>query len=93
MDVLYFDSDEAMAAVATLRRFGVDVRGPFGRRIEAPGEPPYYEWLVTAYGMIGADYEGAERDEAEDYIDSRWDRAAEDRMIRDGYKDPDRYMP
>ena len=81
-----------MAAVVVLKQFGADVSGPFGRLVEDYGEPPRYEWRVSAIGAIGDDYESAERDEASDYIDSHFDREALDRAINDGYRrDDSRY--
>lgn len=81
--VEYLDSAEAMHAASVLKAFGLRVDGPHGRETESGDEPPLMVWTVATPDL--SPVEGIllvpppERDEATDYIDSHWDREAEDR--------------
>jgi hypothetical protein len=75
--VEYLDSAEAMHAAAVLKAFGLRVDGPHGRETESGDEPPLMVWTVATPDLVNTPY--PERDEATDYIDSHWDREAEDR--------------
>jgi hypothetical protein len=87
MILAFDDAQEAMHAAALCERLGLEISGPFGHQEPgADSEPPYMEWNLHVYGHVGGAWESAERDEAEDYIESHFDREAFDRELRDGYK-------
>lgn len=77
--VEYFDHADAMHAVVVLEAFGLKVDGPYGRESgSGDGEAPVMVWYVGAPEL--RDTPTPERDEVDDYIDSKWDRIDEDRL-------------
>jgi len=91
--VTFDREDEAVYAVAVLERFSIPARveGPFPVVHWGGGEPDGLEWKVaaeipTATWLANVVGPGpmVDRDEANDYVDSHWDREAEDREYRLG---------
>lgn len=78
--VEYLDGSEATHAATVLRAFGLAAVVE-GREVESgsPEEPPLMVWTVATPDLRTIEAPYPERDEATDYIDTRWDREAEDR--------------
>lgn len=74
--VEFLDEAEASHAAAVLRAFGL-IANVKGRELDAADEPPYMVWTVSAPELRDTPY--PERCEVDDYIDTKWDREAEDR--------------
>jgi hypothetical protein len=74
--VEFLDCDEAAHAAVILRAFGLSATVT-GRELTAADEPPFMVWTVAAPEL--RDTPKPERDEATDYIDTKWDREAEER--------------
>lgn len=75
--VEFLDSAEATHAVDVLKQFGLEAHA-VGREVEAGEEAPVTVWRVYAPQLL--DTPKPERDEVDDYIDTKWDRIDEERL-------------
>lgn len=78
--VEYLDSAEAMHAAVVLKAFGLRVVGPHGRETPSgDNEAPLMVWTVATPDLRDTPF--PERDEVNDYIETKWDREDEMRLF------------